>query len=259
MERQDLFSVKDRIVLVTGASYGLGVRFAQVMALGGAKVACCARSMDKLQSVVKEIQRQGGNAIAVLMDMADRSSIRSAFDTIEKEFNGPVNVLINNAGMFDGASAERMTEEQWDTTFKVNTTGPFVAAQECARRLIAKKQPGSIINITSIAAHLTKPGRVNYSASKSALEAMTRSLALDWAKFGIRVNAISPGFLATPMSAPFEQTEEGRREIANLPIGRYARPDELDGPILLLASDASSYMSGSVITVDFAHSVCLFK
>lgn len=248
-----LFSLQGQVALVTGASSGFGRRFAHVLAAAGAKVACAARRKDKLDSVVAAISAMGGEAVAIEMDMSDNDSIRCGFTNAEAMI-GPITILINNAGIFDPAHMTEMTDQQWDRVMRVNVTGPFVAAQEFAKRLIPHQLPGVIVNISSIFRQLAKPGRVNYCVSKAALAQMTRSMALDLAEYSIRVNTIAPGYFATPISAPFDQTEQGRKEVANLPSGRRGRVEELDGALLLLASTASSYISGATIEIDYAHS-----
>jgi len=250
---QQLFSLDGMVALVTGASSGFGLRFAHVLAAAGAKVACAARRIEKLEQVVKSIQSMGGCAVAIPMDVSDVDSIRRGFEVAENEL-GPISILVNNAGIFNAAFLTDMTEYQWDQVMRVNVTGPFLAAQEFAKRLIPHKLSGSIINISSIFRHLAKSGRINYCVSKAAIAQMTKSMALDLAPHSIRVNTIAPGYFATPISAPFDLTEQGRREVANLPSGRRGKVEELDGALLLLASNASSYMSGSTIEVDYAHS-----
>lgn len=253
---QDRFALDGRIALVTGAGTGLGAHFARVLAAAGARVACVARRLERVEAVAAEIRAQGGQALACVMDVTDSDSIRQAFDRIESTF-GKVDVLVNNAGLSDPAPFEEMTRQQWTSLLDANLSGPFFVAQEMARRLIAAGKPGSIVNIASILGHLAKDRFINYGTTKAGLIHMTQYMALDLISHGIRVNAIAPGYFPSEMTNPFYESEAGRKEIDGLPPRRLGRHEELDGPLLLLASEASSYMSGSVVTVDCGHSIRL--
>lgn len=250
------FSLQGRVALVTGAGSGLGAHFAAVLAEAGAKVVCVARRLERVEAVAAAIRAKGGVAMACVMDVTDSESITLAFDTAEREF-GSIDVLINNAGLSDPAPFEEMTRTQWTSLLDANLSGPFFVAQDMARRLIAKGQPGSIINIASILGHLARHCFLNYGTTKAALIHMTQYMALDLMPYSIRVNAIAPGFFPSEMTNPFYASEAGIKEIASLPPKRLGRHEELDGPLLLLASQASSYMSGSVVTVDSGHSIRL--
>ncbi|MBT9597879.1 MAG: SDR family NAD(P)-dependent oxidoreductase [Vitreoscilla sp.] len=250
------FSLAGRVALVTGASSGFGERFATVLAAAGAKVACVARRADKVQAVAEAIRAAGGEAMPCVMDVTDQASMRAGFDAIEAQL-GTVDVLVNNAGLSAPAPFAEMSNQQWDSVLDVNLSAPFYVAREMSRRLIAKGQPGSIINIASILGHLAKAMFVNYGTTKGAMIHMTQYMALDLLPHHIRVNAIAPGYFPTEMTNPFFETEMGQREVAALPPGRLGRLEELDGPLLLLASDASSYMNGTVLTVDYGHSIRL--
>lgn len=252
----DLFSLQGKVALVTGSGTGLGRHIAQVLAGAGAKVACVGRRLEKVEAVSREITENGGAAFACRMDVTDKDSIAEALDRIGEEL-GVVNVLVNNAGLANHALFHEMTEEQWSSLLDANLTGPFYLSQAVAQRLINQGQPGSIINVASILAHLAKNMLLNYATTKAGLVHLTKSMALDLMPFGIRVNALAPGYFPSEMTNPFYESEIGKKEIASLPIQRLGRHEELDGPVLLLASDASTYMSGSVVTVDAAHSVRL--
>lgn len=252
----DRFSLHGKVALVTGAGSGLGAHFAQVLAAAGARVACVARRTERVESIATKIRARGGQALASCMDVTDRTSIKLAFDLVEAEF-GAVDVLVNNAGLSSPAPFESMSEEQWTSLLDANLSGPFFVAQSMATRLIGRQQPGSIINIASILGHLAKDKFLNYGTTKGGLIHMTQYMALDLIEHGIRVNAIAPGYFPSEMTDPFYESEVGLAEIANLPAKRLGRHEELDGPLLLLASDASSYMTGSVITVDSGHSIRL--
>lgn len=253
---QQTFSLEGRVALVTGAGTGIGEHFAHVLAAAGAKVACVARRVERVEAVAQEIRAAGGEAFGCRMDVADRDSIRLGFKQIEAHY-GPVDILVNNAGLANPMVFQEMSDEQWTSLLDVNLSGPFFAAQEMARRLIATGKPGSIINIASILGHLAYPAFLNYGTTKGALIHMTRYMALDLLPHSIRVNAIAPGYFPSEMTNPFYESEAGKKEIANLPAKRLGRLEELDGPLLLLASEASSFMNGSVLTVDYGHSVRL--
>ena len=251
-----MFSLAGRVALVTGASSGFGAHFAGVLARAGAKVACVARRADRVEAVAEAIREAGGEAFACAMDVTDLVSIEQGFDAIEASL-GTVDVLVNNAGLAAAAAFPEMTDEQWTSVLDVNLSAPWRVSREMSRRLIAKSQPGSIVNIASILGHLAKAMFINYGTSKAALIHMTQYMALDLLPHGIRVNAIAPGYFPTDMTNPFFESEPGQREVANLPPRRLGRLEELDGPLLLLASEASSYMNGTVVTVDYGHSVRL--
>ncbi len=250
------FALHGKVALVTGAGSGIGLHFAQTLARAGASVACVARRAERVEAVAADIRAAGGQAYGCRMDVADRDSIAQGLDLIERNL-GPVDILVNNAGLSNPAVFQDMSEEQWTSLLDVNLSGPFHVAQAVVRRLIAAGKPGSIINIASILGHLAYPAFVNYGTTKAALIHMTRYMALDLLAHDIRVNAIAPGYFPSEMTNPFYESEAGKKEIANLPAKRLGRPEELDGPLLLLASNASSFINGSVLTVDYGHSVRL--
>lgn len=250
------FSLQGRVALVTGASSGFGAHFAAVLAQAGAKVAVAARRVGRIEQVVRGITEQGGTAFACEIDVADRASINRAFDLIQEKL-GVVGIAINNAGLSAPAPFPEMSEAQWTSVLEVNLSGPYHVSQEMARRLIARKQPGTIVNIASILGKQAKENFINYGVTKGALINLTEYMALDLMPHGIRVNAIAPGYFPSEMTNPFFESEAGKREIANLPPKRLGRLEELDGALLLLASEASSYISGSTLTADCAHSVRL--
>lgn len=253
---EERFSLAGRVALVTGGGSGFGERFAVVLAQAGAKVAVAARRTDRIQSVAQAIIDAGGQAMAVEIDVADRASINKAYDRIEAKL-GTVDVLVNNAGQSSPAPFQEMTGEQWNSLLDVNLSGPYHVSQEMARRLIVKSRPGTIIHIASILGKLAKAAFINYGVTKGALINMTEYMALDLLPHAIRVNAIAPGYFPSEMTNPFFESEAGKKEIAGLPPQRLGRLEELDGALLLLASEASSYINGTTLTVDYGHSVRL--
>ena len=246
------FSLAGRTALVTGASSGLGRHFAGVLANAGAKVAVAARRLDRLQQLEAEIQATGGQAAAVALDVTDRGSIAKAFDAAEAAL-GPVSILVNNAGVPAGTYFLKMSESDWRSVMDVNLDGVFRVGQEAARRMSENRAGGSIINIASITAFGVLKGIAPYSASKAAVVSLTKSMALELARDGIRVNALAPGYFSTELNDAFLNGEAGQRLLSRVPMARAGKLDELDGPLLLLASDAGAFMTGSVITIDGGH------
>lgn len=250
--RPDLFSLAGRTALVTGASSGFGRRFAQVLASAGAKVGLAARRIDVLRQLEAEIRADGGQAQAFAMDVTDRASVAGAVAETEAAL-GPVTVLVNNAGIPSGAFFTKTTEEEWRSVMSVNLDGVYRVGQETARRMVANRTGGSIINIASLLGFGVIKGLSTYSTTKAAVISLTRSMALELARDRIRVNALAPGYFATEFNVEYLASEAGRRMMARVPMARAGAVEELDGPLLLLASDAGAFMTGSVVTVDGGH------
>jgi NAD(P)-dependent dehydrogenase (short-subunit alcohol dehydrogenase family) len=246
---QDLFSLKGRAALVTGASSGLGYHFAKVLAGAGAKVAIAARRIDRLEALKQDIEAAGGTAKAIALDVTDPASVKSGFAAAEAAL-GPITVVVNNAGIAEPAYFLKMTEEEWRGVLSVNLDGVFRVAQEGARRMKANGTGGSIVNIASVLGLGVIKTLAHYSASKAGVIHMTKAIAYELARDKIRVNAIAPGYCETEMNSDFFKTEPGRKLIARVPQERLGRVDELDGALLLLASEAGSFMTGTVISVD---------
>jgi 3-oxoacyl-[acyl-carrier protein] reductase len=245
----DLFDVSKEVVLVTGASQGLGRRFARILAARGAAVVLAARQIDKLREFETELTKSGARAAAVKMDVTDAASIRAAFDAAETAL-GAVSVLINNAGLAIEKAAVDQTESDWDVVIDTNLKGAFMTATEFARRATARNQTGSIINISSVLG-IGVMGHVGpYAISKAGLIQMTKSLALELARRNIRVNALAPGYIDTDFNHDFWTTPAGESLIKRIPQRRLGSEGDLDGAIVLLASPASRYMTGSVMTID---------
>jgi NAD(P)-dependent dehydrogenase (short-subunit alcohol dehydrogenase family) len=246
------FTLAGKVALVTGASSGLGEHFTTVLAAAGAKVVVAARRADRLAALRERIVASGGAALAVAMDVTDRADVERAFAAGEAAL-GPISICINNAGVTDPAWFVKMREEQWRNIMDVNLDGVFHVGQEAARRMVAAGKGGSIVNVASIVGLGAIKTLSAYAASKAAVIALTRNMALELARDKIRVNAIAPGYIATELNAAYWKTEGGKRMIAHVPMQRLGSPEELDGPLLLLASDAGSFMTGSVLTVDGGH------
>ena len=245
----DLFDVSQETILVTGASQGLGRQFARVLAAHGAAVALAARQTDKLKSLEDEIRGKGGRAAAVALDVTDTASIARAVDAAEAAL-GPVTVLINNAGIAIEKLATEQTEADWDAVIGANLKGAYFLATEIARRMIARKQEGNIVNIASVLGTGVLKAVSPYAISKAGIIQATKAMALELAGQNIRINALAPGYIDTEMNHAFWSTPPGERLTKRIPQRRIGAKSDLDGAILLLASKASRYMTGSVVTVD---------
>lgn len=244
-----LFDVSKETILVTGASQGLGRQFARVLAAHGAAVVLAARQTAKLKGLEDEIRAKGGRAAAVQMDVTDTTSIGKAVDAAEAAL-GPISVLINNAGIAIEKLAVDQTEADWDAVINANLKGAYFTATEIARRMIARKQAGSIVNIASVLGLGVMKFLSPYTASKAGLIQMTKTMALELAASNIRVNALAPGYIDTEMNHAFWSTAAGEKLTRRIPQRRVGAESDLDGAIMLLASPASRYMTGSVVTVD---------
>lgn len=240
------------IALVTGASGGLGKHFAQTLARSGAKVALAARRQEALAEVAADITAGGGTAVAITADITSASGVEAMFEQAAAAL-GPVSVVVNNAGIARPAAALELEEADWDAVVDTNLRGAWLVAQQAAKQMVAAGIQGSIINIASILAYRVTGYNAPYVAAKAGLLHLTHALALEWARHGIRVNAIAPGYFETDINRDFWETSAGQAMIKRIPQRRLGQPSDLDGALLLLASGASAYMSGSCITVDGGH------
>jgi NAD(P)-dependent dehydrogenase (short-subunit alcohol dehydrogenase family) len=243
-----------KVALITGASSGLGRHFARVLARSGATVAVAARRVDALHSLAEEIVAQGRRVCSVTLDVLDSKSVQRCIHTVAREL-GPVDVLVNNAGVTSNHGLLDETEEQWDAVVDTNLKGAFLVATEVARHMRAASRGGSIINIASILG-LRQAGHVApYAASKAGLVQLTKVMALEWARFAIRVNALAPGYIETDLNREFWGSPASAALVKRIPQRRLGQPEDLDGALLLLASDASRYMTGSIVAIDGGHLV----
>jgi len=249
MKAAEMFSLKGRVALVTGASSGLGVQFAKALAENGAALALVARRADRLKSLKDEIENKGGKAVAIEADVTDRAAMTRAFDAAEKAL-GTVTILVNNAGIAHGGRAVELPPEEWRKVLSTNLDAVFFWAQEAARRMLAAKKQGAIVNIASVLGLAVAKGAVAYATAKAGVVQVTKALAVELAFKGVRVNAIAPGWFVTEMNDDYLASEAGTAIKREIPMGRFGNAGDLDGALLLLASDAGSYITGAIIVVD---------
>ncbi|MCT2529965.1 glucose 1-dehydrogenase [SAR92 clade bacterium H921] len=248
------FDMSGKVAMVTGASSGFGVHFAKILAARGAKVVVAARRVERLEALVAEIVGDGGEAVAVAMDVTDSGSIITAFDQAEAAF-GTVTMLANNAGVAEVRAALKIDEDSWDRMIDTNLKGVWIAGQQAAKRMIEAGVSGSIVNTASILGLRVSFGQSSYSASKAAVIQLTKSMALEWAGKGVRVNALCPGYFLTEMTQDAFESPEAQAFLSSSPAGRPGEMDEMTAPFLLLASDAGSYLHGVALPVDGGQSI----
>lgn len=254
MTDQIKFDLSDKTALVTGASSGLGNRFARVLAAHGATVVLASRRVERLKELRAEIESDGGKAHVIGMDVNDAQAITDGVARAEAE-SGPIDILINNSGVSTTQRLVDVTAEDFDFVFDTNTRGAFFVAQAVARRMIdrARTEPdrsARIINIASMAGLKVLAQIGIYSMSKAAVIQMTRAMALEWARYNINVNAICPGYISTELNEHHWETEAGRKLVSMLPRKRLGTPEDLDGLLLLLSSDQARFINGAVISAD---------
>ncbi|HLU79553.1 MAG TPA: SDR family oxidoreductase [Burkholderiaceae bacterium] len=248
----NLFSLAGRKALVTGAAGGLGAHFARILGAAGAQLVLAGRRIEPLKQLQEVLEQSGVTAIAVSMDVSDRASVGAALDAAQQRL-GVIDIAICNAGAAITKPALKLSEQDWDSVINVNLKGCWLVATEVARRLVDAGCPGSIVNVSSILGHRVAGAVLPYTVSKAGVEQMTRALALEWARHGIRVNALAPGYIETDLNREFFSSEAGQTMIRRIPQRRLGNVQDLDGALLLLASDASRYMTGSSIVVDGGH------
>jgi len=246
-----IFDLTGKVALVTGASSGLGRHFSKTLSEAGATVILGARRVDYLMELQNELK---GNSHVFSLDVTSDESVENLFKEIKHNF-GSADILINNAGVNDTRKFKDLDEESWNFVLETNLNGAFRVAKSFTDQLLAQKKPGSVINIASILGLRVGLNLTSYAAAKAGLVQLTKSMALELARSGIRVNAIAPGYILTEINDDFFKTEEGQSYIKSIPMNRLGLESELDGLLLLLASDASSFMTGSIIPVDGGHLV----
>ena len=248
------FDISGEVVLVTGASSGIGRHFAQVLAAAGAKVAAAARRADRLSELARDIESRGGMCLPLACDVTKQDSIREAIANAEDRL-GPLSVLVNNAGVVVSKPLFEHSEADWDHVVDTNLKGAWLAARDFAHHLVERKRPGRIINIASVLGFRTIGQVPAYCAAKAGLIHLTHVLAMELARHRILVNALAPGYVETDFNREFFKTEAGQRLISRIPLKRIAQSEDLDGALLFLASPASAYVTGAVISVDGGHGV----
>ncbi|WP_394691923.1 SDR family NAD(P)-dependent oxidoreductase [Hoeflea sp.] len=254
MRASELFDVSGEVVLVTGGGGGIGLAMARVLALNGAKIALADIDLEGAQAAAASLRSGAAAAVSVELDVRDEQMIVAAFDRVEAEL-GRVSVLINNAGSAHRDKAISLPVQTWRSVMDVNVEGAFAVAQEAARRMIRDGNGGSIINVSSILSEIPIRQVAAYSTSKAAVSQMTRCLALEWAKHQIRVNEIRPGWFETALTGPFLKGAGAKVIAGQNPMGRLGDGSDLAGAVLLLASGAGKFMTGSSITIDGGHSI----
>jgi NAD(P)-dependent dehydrogenase (short-subunit alcohol dehydrogenase family) len=256
MKAADLFKLDGRVALVTGASSGLGARFVDVLAANGASVVLVARRAERLREAVARIATAGGSAVAIEADVTDRAAMMRAFDAAEAAF-GTVTILVNNAGVAHSDRALELTEEGYRRVIGTNLDAVFFWAQEGARRMLAAGSRGSIVNTASVLGFGVAKGTAAYAIAKAGVVQMTKALALELAFKGVRVNAIAPGWFVTEINRDYLTSEAGSKLTRDIPVGRFGRDGDLDGTLLLLASEAGAYITGATVVVDGGQMIAL--
>ena len=247
-------SLDGRTALVTGAGRGIGRAIALTFARAGAAVALAARDEALLAEAQQEIEAAGGRAVALALDVTQGKSVKQCAAAAERAL-GPIDILVNNAGVAVSKPLLEHSEEDWDRVLDTNLKGAWLMSRELASRWLELKHAGRIINVSSLLALRTIRNVPSYTAAKAGLDHLTRTLAIELARYGIAVNAIAPGYVETDMNRGFLGSETGKALISRIPLGRVGAPEDLDGALLLLASPAGAYLNGVVLPVDGGHAV----
>jgi 3-oxoacyl-[acyl-carrier protein] reductase len=252
MQAKDIFSLQGRVAMVTGAATGLGARFAQVLAANGAKLVLVGRKQALLEEVAAQIHAQGGQSLICLADVNNAQEMEAAFQQAESHF-GLVDILVNNAGIAPPMKVLEMDSAHWQSVLGTNLESVFFTAQTCAKRLVAAKKSGNIINIASVLGFSVQKSVAAYAISKAAVMQTTRAMGLELAHKGIFVNAIAPGYIVTNINRAYLEGPQGASMLRHIPAGRFGAEEDLDGALLLLASPAARFMSGTTLVVDGGH------
>lgn len=248
-------SLSGRLAIVTGASGGLGEHFAKTLAKRGATVVLAARRLEKLEALKSQIEADHGKAFAVAMDVTSPDSVSAAFETIQSEFGTACDILINNSGIGQASWFIDTTEEEWSNIIDTNLTGVWRVAQHASKAMIAAGKPGAIVNIASITGLQPSQMISGYAATKAAVDHLTRNMAIELSRYGIRVNAIAPGYFVTAINDEYLNSDVGEQMKKRIALRRFGNYADLEGPLLLLASDAGAYMTGATIVVDGGHTL----
>lgn len=247
--------LRGKIAMVTGAGTGLGRHFATALAQAGATIIACGRRIAPLESLCAELADQGLACHAVAMDVTDSQSVAAAFDRAEALTGASLDILVNNAGAAQTKAALDLTDEDWDAIVDLNLGGVFRVARTAARRMIAGRKGGAIVNVASILGLQVAQGVASYAASKAAVIHLSKALALEWARYNIRVNVLAPGYVLTDINRDFFESPSGQKLVGRVPTRRLGTLDELVDPLLLLCGSGSSNMTGAVLVVDGGHSI----
>ena len=245
-----LFDLTGKVAIVTGASRGIGAAAASALAEAGADVVACSRNQEALKLVVEDVRKLGRNALQVMVDVSNRSQIQTSVREALREF-GKIDILVNSAGTIVRKPSVEMTEEEWTQVIDLNLKGTFFFCQDVAREMIARNQGGKIINVASLWASLGVPNLIGYASSKGGVGSLTRSLAAEWAKYRINVNAVGPGYIRTDLNIAVQNdANRSAYVVSRIPLGRWGEPEDLKGAMVFLASKASDYVTGQIIWVD---------